>query len=194
MGWLQIRTLALFAILAIAYGSIMNFEEDLGATASSPSSAQENSRILGDALNSMKLDSVSTLVIPSGVFFLQGGIRADGLRNARMLIDGTLKFTEDITNWPMTGEMKGGRDQPRECIELHDLDNVTFTSSSSGRGQHDRGIIDGSGHVWWGIPLIGYLDIGTARPHLIYVKNAKDFVVENLVLKDSPRWTCVFHG
>lgn len=38
------------------------------------------------------------------------------------------------------------------------------------------------------------MSTGTARPHLIYVKRAKDFVFENIVLKDSPRWTFVGHG
>jgi hypothetical protein len=116
---------------------------------------------------------------------------ATGLRNARIVIDGTLKFVDDTTGWPMKEKKKKGF-LPAECIEMHDLENVTFTSSSSGRGIHDRGIVDGSGHVWWGVPLIGYVEVGTARPHLLYVKNAKNFVVENLVLKDWSRTVCPY--
>ncbi|GMI07021.1 hypothetical protein TrVE_jg287 [Triparma verrucosa] len=182
-----------------------NTFSDLGAIPNSKliSTAIENSRILENALNAMNKTSdgdSTVLEIEKGqTYYLQGGIYATGLRHSKILIDGTLKFREDgywygggVEGWPMT--TKKGKEHPKECLELRDVENVTFTSSSSGRGKTDRGVIDGSGQVWWGLPLFGYMSTGTARPHLIYVKRAKDFVFENIVLKDSPRWTFVGHG
>ena len=81
----------------------------------------------------------------------------DGLKNLKIIVDGTLKFSEDTNSWPMKDKKKAGRQLPMECLELHDLENVTFTSSSSSLG---RGVIDGSGHAWWGVPLWGYVERG----------------------------------
>ena len=69
-----------------------------------------------------------------------------------------------------------------ECLQLDLMDNVTFTSNTIGT-------LDGNGEKWWGIPGIGYLRRHNDRPKLFKTKDSKNLLVENLFLKDSPRWT-----
>ena len=76
----------------------------------------------------------------------------------------------------------GDKNRAMECMELNLMDNVTFTSNAIG-------IIDGNGEKWWGIPGIGYLRRGNDRPKLFRTEDSKNLLVENLLLKDSPRWT-----
>jgi len=67
-----------------------------------------------------------------------------------------------------------------ECIYLEDIEDIVFTSSG-------KGTLDGNGLEWWG--AINYLKNHTNRPRLVHIYTSKNVIVENLLLKNSPRWT-----
>jgi len=69
-----------------------------------------------------------------------------------------------------------------ECMYFNKFTNVTFTSSG-------KGLIDGKGSTWWGIPGIGYLERQENRPRLLTIDNGKSILVEKIILKNSPYWT-----
>jgi polygalacturonase len=179
--------------------AVFDFQKDVGATPSSSSleTAQANSALLEGFLQN--LTAPSTLFIPpSTTFYLMGGIFAEGVSDFVLHLDGRLRFVGLPDQWPQhpgkvtkKGVIKPAK--PKECIELHDIHNVTITSSLSSRNVGDRGVLDGGGPAWWGLPLIGYMQRGTLRPHLLYIKGGSDVVIENVVFKDSPRWTVVAH-
>jgi len=121
-----------------------------------------------------------TLVLPDKVFYVMGGILSRRLTSVTLRIDGTLRFTEHIHEWPRakaTGRLL-------ECIQLDKPRNVTIQG---------RGKIDGQGSVWWGFPGIGYLVHGEKRPRLLNVAGAKSMLIEGVKLVDSPYWTLWAH-
>jgi hypothetical protein len=96
------------------------------------------------------LDANDSLIFEAGkTFSLQGGIKATGLTDVRLVVDGTLKFYDDIDSWPL----EEGSDRVQEAFHFFDFQNVTFTTTDSSA----MGTIDGSGLNWWGFPEIGYL-------------------------------------
>ena len=58
---------------------------------------------------------------------------------------------------------------------------MVFTSAG-------KGLIDGQGSGWWGIPGIGYLEVGENRPRLFNMEGGRHNLVENIILKNSPYW------
>ena len=52
-----------------------------------------------------------------------------------------------------------------------------------------RGLVDGQGARWWGVPGVGYLVRAENRPKLLVLAGSTRALVENLYLKDSPYWT-----
>ena len=154
--------------------------EDYGAVADDESVATcfKNSGVINRTLAALKPGD--TMFVPNKLFWLMGGIYAKGIKDAKIQIDGTLKYwTPNILNiekvWP-----RDENGNVKECMYLEELDNVTFTSSG-------RGTIDGNGHGWWG--AIKYLLIKADRPRLVHIQNSQHLVVEHLHLKDSPRFT-----
>lgn len=87
-----------------------------------------------------------------------------------------------MDDWPRVEDDKEPAGKVLECWSLHNVTNVTFTSSGIGT-------IDGSGDAWWGIPGIGYLQRGKNRPKLLYIKDSRDLLMENWFFLDAPRWT-----
>lgn len=68
-----------------------------------------------------------------------------------------------------------------ECIYLNDIQNVTITSSGTGT-------LDGNGKKWWG--AIRFLKHEGDRPRLFHVYQSKNVLIENVLFKNSPFWTC----
>lgn len=64
-----------------------------------------------------------------------------------------------------------------------------FTITSSGTGT-----FDGNGAAWWGIPGIGYLVRGKDRPPLLVVDYANDFLLENMLFHQAPRFNFQSRG
>jgi hypothetical protein len=78
-------------------------------------------------------------VIPNKTYHLVGGIDVWGMSDVIIQIDGTLSFTNDRDQWPK--DPTSG--SVLECIFLHNITNVVFTSSG-------KGTLDGNGQAWWG--------------------------------------------
>jgi len=179
-----------FAQLAAA--KVFDFEADGGAKPGDD--AWETVLQNGAALNSSLavMQPGDTLVIPQKTFYLMGGIKASGLRSVVIQIDGVLEFASTTLNahkymddWPRSGPgFNGG---VLECLDFHDLNNVTFTSSA-------EGTLNGAGAKWWGIPGVGYLTHKENRPRLLKVSDSQDILIEHLFLKDSPYWTFLGRG
>jgi len=56
-------------------------------------------------------------------------------------------------------------------------------------GKKNRGVIAGNGAQYWGIPVVGYVQLMEFRPDLFLLQNATNVVLEYLTFKDAPRWT-----
>ena len=123
-----------------------------------------------------------TLLIPNKTYTLMGGIQATGLDSVVIKLDGTLSFSDAISEWP-----RDASGSVLECFRLTDPVNVTLTSSG-------KGTLDGQGARWWGFPGIGYLVRGENRPRLVKLNGAKDMLVENLLFLNSPYWTFTADG
>ncbi|CAF4299247.1 unnamed protein product, partial [Adineta steineri] len=128
------------------------------------------------------LQNGDTLLIPANrTFWLMGGIYARGLSHVTIQIDGILKFSDNHLEWPRDSKTH----QVLDCFYFEQMNYVTFTSSLS---KDSKGIIDGSGRHWWGV--VEYLL--NDRPRLLVIYNSTNLLIENLLLKNSPRWT--FYG
>lgn len=193
-----------FALLSTAYsaaaaGQTLNILTNFGAIPNDPSltTARKNVQILSDLLNNNATGN--TIYFPADTtFYLWGGIEVKTMKNAVIRIDSKLKFTnDDIDDWPYIPaeyEKNASTADLMSCFSFGKLSNVTFTSTKSTKGVTDRGIIDGGGPAWWGIPLFGYIARATLRPHLFHIGQGVNVTIENLVFKDSPRWTMVIRG
>jgi len=142
--------------------------------------AWHNGRLLNETLAA--LQPGDTLLLPNMTFYVMGGIFAKDLESVVLQVDGTLKFSDNMDDWPRVEDDKEPAGKVLECWALHNITNVTFTSSGIGT-------IDGSGDAWWGIPGIGYLQRGKNRPKLLYIKDSRDLLMENWFFLDAPRWT-----
>ena len=167
--------------LACARGALVDFEA-AGATPGRKSSTKvafTNTAILNRTLASLNIGD--TLVIPNKTFVVMGGVYSSGLTSVAIQIDGTLQFKDDLDAWPKNGKM------PVTAITVENSFNLTITSSGTGT-------LDGKGGKWWGIPGIGYLIRGKDRPPLMAVNNATDFVLEHILLLNSPRFHFISSG
>ncbi|CAF1204769.1 unnamed protein product [Adineta steineri] len=160
---------------------IINFETIGGiAGDDSLSTCWKNTFILNRTISS--LQNGDTLLIPANrTFWLMGGIYARGLSHITIQIDGILKFSDNHLEWPRDSKTH----QVLDCFYFEQLNYVTFTSSLS---KDSKGIIDGSGKRWWGV--VEYLL--DDRPRLLVIYNSTNLLIENLLLKNSPKWT--FYG
>ena len=122
-----------------------------------------------------------TLLVPgNATFHLMGGIQVANKDSVTLQIDGTLVYSDDMKAWPRNGNGKDAR--VFDCMTFKNMSNFTITSGLP------EALIDGQGAAWWGIPGIGYLEIGENRPRLLAVQDSKDVLIEHLFLKNSPYW------
>ena len=175
---------ALLASLALSEARVWDYAADGGALPddTSLSAAWQNGVALNATLNSLRPGDV--LHIPNRTYHLMGGIVAHNLRSVVLRIDGTLVFTESIKEWPRNPHASGNSKHHEvfDCILLENSVNLTITSTGVGS-------LDGNGHVWWGIPGIGYLLRHENRPKLLTLRNSRDVLVERLRMVNSPYWT-----
>jgi len=155
---------------------VIDFEADMKAVANNRLYDKHNGAKMNETLAQLVAGDV--LLVPNKTFHVMGGIQATGLRDVIIQIEGTLAFSENIGAWPRRNE-KG---DVTDCIELTDIQNVTFTSSGTGT-------LDGHGHKWWGIPGIGYLIREENRPKLMKINQGRSILIENILFKNSPYWT-----
>jgi polygalacturonase len=155
------------------------------------SAGVDNTRTLNAAL--AQLRPGDTLRIPNETFWVAGGVRASGLSNVTLVLDGTLKFLPGRHDWPAVNcadddnplnhnplQPKRSGSCVREAIFIANSTRLTLTSTG-------RGTLYGSGESWWG--YIQYLIHGENRPRLFALFNATDVLVEHWSFLQSPYWT-----
>lgn len=170
------------AFLTLCAARIINFETDCGAIPNNDSLAVAwaNGGIMNATLN--KLSPGDRFVIPNKTFAVMGGIVVKNISSVVFQLEGTLRFSNSIKEWP-----RDKLGQVFECISFSNIFNVTFTSNG-------KGTFDGNGARWWGLPGIGYLVRAENRPRLFEIANSKKILVENLLFLNSPYWTFWVHG
>ncbi|GMH75595.1 hypothetical protein TrRE_jg12991 [Triparma retinervis] len=150
--------------------------------------AEANKETLQQTLGLLEPNDV--LVFEEGSqYCFQGGVRATGLSDVVLVVNGVLKMYDDIDSWPLENG-KDGTDPERvqEAFHFFDFHNVTITSTTG------QGTIDGSGLNWWGFPEIGYLVRKENRPRLMVMDDAVDITIEHMLFKDSAYWTTLFNN
>lgn len=158
-------------------GRILDFLTDIGGIPfdNSYDICQENSDKLSFALQHNASGKV--LRFPHNVtFHFHHGIVAMEVNDTILEIDGTLRFERadlDIDKFPHPFPA---------CITVVNSRNITVTSNY-------RGLIDGRGSQWWGIPMIGYLQTVENRPRLLRFNTTEDLLIEKIILQDSPYHT-----
>jgi len=115
-----------------------------------------------------------TLLIPNKTFHLYGGIRASGLRNVTIRLDGILRYANNRKLWP-----RGADDKTLACMHFDNIEDVTFTSST-------QGLLDGNGAEWWG--AIKYLLYSEDRPRMLEIYNSSGIIIEYLKFIQPPYW------
>merc|ERR1711991_340481 len=159
--------------VAAVDGKIYNFtalggiEEDMSEAA-----AWKNGALFNETL--AELEANDTLIFPNVTFYMMGGIVAHDISGVTISFDGTIIFSKDKKHWPRTGD--GTKAPVLECMHFYNCNNMVFTSSG-------KGLIDGQGAVWWGIPGIGYLVDGENRPRLFNMEGGQHNLFENIILK-----------
>jgi polygalacturonase len=157
------------------------------------SSCQKNGQAFNTSFENMVQGDV--LVVPKGTYHTMGGIVGENLDGITISIDGTIVLSKDKKHWPRTGP--GEKARVMEFFHFIRPNNLTITSSAlpkiGGRGQDAGkdgiGMIDGNGATWWGIPGIGYLEIGENRPRLINIDSGSNVTIERIFFKNPPYWT-----
>jgi polygalacturonase len=166
--------LCLAFVLAFVQGRFIDFEK-IGAVPndSSMRAAVLNGNLFNRTINT--LQPGDTFFVANKTYWVTGGIKADGLYNVTIQVDGTVSFVNERKTWP-----KKADGSVEECIYLTNIEKVVFTSSG-------KGTFDGNGTAWWG--AIKFLKHQEDRPRLVHIKKSKDILVENLLFKNSPYWT-----
>ena len=194
---LQILTLLVLTTLTTAKTyTLLDFGAVEGDT--SLNASLRNAAAFNTSFTTMQ--SGDTLTIPQGNFHTMGGIVGRNLANITISIDGTLTLPTSQKNWPRTGP--GTKAKVMEFFHFYNVSDFTLTSSQmpappGARGQNAGnngvGLIEGNGAVWWGIPGVGYLEIGENRPRLLNIESGTNIKVERIFFKDPPYWTTHIH-
>merc|ERR1719348_2688227 len=165
---------SIFLLFKVVSSALIDFEsvggipEDLSEV-----TAWHNGRLLNQTLNSLQPGDV--FFVSNKTFFTMGGIKAANLSSVTFQLDGTIVFSDNMDDWPRYANGK-----VLHCITFDYCENITFTSSG-------LGTLEGQGATWWGIPGIGYLEIGENRPKLFEVDYSKD-VPGSYMVGNSRYW------
>jgi len=139
----------------------------------------QNGQLLNATLASLVPGDV--LVIPNATYYVMGGVLVRNLTNVTISFEGRLVFSKSLKAWPRS--TPGSNGKVLECLHFQYASNLRLI------GVEGMSVLDGNGAAWWGIPGIGYLIDGRNRPRLLMVEASSNVLVENLMLKNSPRWS-----
>ena len=114
------------------------------------------------AITACTSSSGGTVIFPAGKTFLTTGLTVPFANNVALLIDGTLRFSNNTKTWPKS-----------------DLHCLTFLGGV-GLVLTGHGLVDGQGASWW--PQRDTVN----RPGLVYFKNSNEVLLANLTFRDSP--------
>ena len=169
------------AVMVLDVGGVAAASINWAGLPDDPSAGISNTRLLNAALAA--LPSGDTLSIPNRTFWLAGGVRATGLNNATLRLDGTLRFLAGREGWPVEACSHGKGTCVQKAILLANATGLTLTSTG-------RGVVDGNGESWWG--YVQYLIHREDRPKLLTIQNATDVLVEHWHFQQSAYHT--FHA
>eukprot|EP00755_Sulcionema_specki_P011644 Sspe_Gene.7882::Locus_2677_Transcript_1_1_Confidence_1.000_Length_2861::g.7882::m.7882 len=199
-------TLAILAVLVPALAVTVDFEAAGGVPGDkSLETAWKNGRLLNDTLGNLTGVEGSVLRIPQDKeFYIMGGIRAAGLVNFTLDLQGKLTLSDDLKQWPRLSNkrvlaafhfdncrglvLSGAFSAVEERSRSSDFLNPSVTPPPY-KWDASAGVIDGQGKAWWGIPLIGYAERQENRPRLVEINNSTDVLVSGLYLRNSGYWT-----
>ena len=183
------------SLAAFSTAKTYNLVHDFGAIEGDDSlvTAQKNGAAFNTSL--AQLNPGDILVLPKGTFHVMGGIQARDKYNITIMIDGTIVLSDAKKHWPRSGN--GDKAKVLDLFHFTNITDFTMTSSQlptpaargNGAGANGIGLIDGKGAAWWGIPGVGYLEIGENRPRLINIDQGKNVKIERIFFKDPPYWT-----
>jgi hypothetical protein len=178
---------------------LYDFEVDFHGIPSDYSTAtlEHNTRTFSDILKYNA--SNNSLLFPDKTFHFYPGIHGSNIVDFYLLINGTLRFhrpkVTKVNHW----------DRPEPCILIEDSINITITSPDPANnnaqemdegyiidydyGIKKRGILDGHGSDYWGVPFIGYMQLIEFRPDLLVMNRTSNVLIEYLILRDSGLYT-----
>jgi len=147
-----------------------------------------------------------TVLIPAGVW-LTGSIELKSNVEIHTETGTVVSFTTDHSKYPMIKASKGSKKLvPASPIYGYDLNNIAITGNGTFDGAGDSwrpvkkskvspdkwqellrqgGGLSSDGKVWW--PDISVMD-GDARPHLLYLVNCDNILLQDITLKNSPKF------
>jgi len=121
----------------------------------------DDTAALQRAINACTLPAGGTIVLPARGTFLSRALTGPAAAaNVAVVIDGTLRFSNDTTAWPKASP----------CL---------LFAGGAGIALVGAGVVDGQGAAWWP-------NRAAFRPGLLDVKDASDFLIANLTFIDSP--------
>ena len=158
------------------FGRVLDFLNDFESIPfdKSGDACRHNSELLAQVLSQNA--SNNTLRFPvNTTFHFHHGIISTSVNNTVIELDGTLRFEK-------AASVSDNSSYVLPCITIERSTNVTLTSNY-------RGLIDGRGSQYWGIPLIGYVQRKEHRPRLLRFVLVEELLIENIILQDSPYHT-----
>lgn len=180
---------------------LYDFEVDFHGIPNDDSQAvlEHNTKTFSDFLKYNA--SKNSLIFPDKTFHFYPGVYGSNIVDFNLLINGTLRFhrpkVTKVNHW----------DRPEPCILLEDSKNIVVTSPDPAKnynvqeqnmedgyidydyGIKKRGIIDGHGSDYWGVPFIGYIQLIEFRPDLLVMNRTSNVLIEYLILRDSGLYT-----
>jgi Glycosyl hydrolases family 28 len=156
---------------------VLDFQEDFGGIPqeNSPDVCQSNTDLLSKVLQHNASGNVIRIASANTTFHFHHGVYANHLRDTVLVMDGTMRFERNEKE-NKTAEL------PSPCFMIDKSRNVTLRSNH-------RGLIDGRGSNYWGVPGIGFLELTEHPPRLVRFNLVSDLLIENLIFQDSPYHT-----
>jgi len=178
--------------------TVYDFETDFGGIAYNYSNAalQYNTQIFSDILEYNA--SYSSLFFADKTFHFYPGVYGTEITDFELIINGTLRFHR-----PNKTILNHWGDRPEPCIFIEDSTDILVTSPDPSAAADDfdddyidtdygstkRGIIDGAGSEYWGIPFIGYLELVEFRPDLFVMNRTSNVMIEYMIFRDPGLYT-----
>jgi hypothetical protein len=191
---------------------VYDFEEDCLGIPNNFSKAAliHNTNTFTDFLNTNA--SYSSLYFADKTYHFYPGIYGQQIVDFEMYVNGTLRFHRPNETYV------NHYDRPEPCILIEDSEDIIISSpdpasssdSANGNGDDNgnnddeyfidtayanakRGIIDGHGSDYWGIPFIGYVQLIEFRPDLLVLNRTTNVLIEYLIFRDAPLYTLHLH-
>jgi len=177
--------------------TVYDFEADFGGIAYNYSTAalQHNTQTLSDILRYNA--SYNSLFFADKIFHFHPGVYGTEITDFELVINGTLRFHRPNETYV------NHYNRPEPCILIEDSTDLLVTSPDPADTAVDfdddfidtdyasakRGIIDGAGYQYWGVPFIGYLELVEFRPDLFVLNRTENVMIEYMIFRDAGLYT-----